>query len=137
VAGPLGTGGSLVLAPPACGEQTITLSATDSSGAVGSASVAVTRCCFSLAPEGISYGPRGGTGSLAVRAAGACDWQAASDAPWIAVTAGGSGAGDGAVSYRVAPFWASGLRRGRITVSDQTLLVTQAGYGQRIRQRLR
>jgi hypothetical protein len=136
VAGPLGTGSSLVLPPPACGSQTITLSAADSSGAVGSASVRITRCCFSVLPEGISYGQQGGTGTLAVHVAGECAWQATSDASWIVVSGGASASGDGTVSYTVLPFWDTGLRRGSITVGDRRLVVTQAGYGLRVRRHL-
>ena len=86
VAGSLGTGSSLVLPAPACGSQTITLAATDSSAAVGRASVPLTRCCFTLSPEGVSYGPLGGNGSLTVAVAGACRWEATSDAAWITIT---------------------------------------------------
>jgi hypothetical protein len=137
VAGPLGTGSSAIVQTPACGRQTITLSATDSSGNVGSASVAVSRCCFKVAPEGVSYGLHGGNGSLTVESGSSdCAWETASDVGWIVITGGGHATGDGTVTYSVLPFAERGMRQGRIRVGDRSLIVTQAGYGPRIQRRL-
>jgi hypothetical protein len=137
VAGPLGTGSGVIVQAPVCGSQTITLAATDSSGTVGTASVAVGRCCFKLAPAGISYGMQGGHGDVTVESGFVgCAWEAVSDVPWIVITSGGRASGDGTVTYTVLPFTERGTREGRITVGDRSLIVTQSGPRPRIHHRL-
>ena len=68
----------------------------------------------------------GGTGRIEVRPTAACAWKAASAAPWITITAGDSGAGAGAVSYRVAPLAGAELRRGAIFIGGKLVSITQS-----------
>ncbi len=66
------------------------------------------------------------TGTINVTTAAGCPWTAVSSVPWITVTTGSSGAGNGAVQYSVAAN--TGLQRmGMITIGDKTFTVTQAG----------
>ena len=46
-------------------------------------------------------GAAGGPGSVAVFAAAGCSWTAISNAPWIRVTSGAAGSGNGAVNFVV------------------------------------
>jgi len=68
---------------------------------------------------------QGGTGSVAVNASAAsCAWTAASNVPWVTVTAGASGSGNGTVNFTVADN-PGGDRTGTLTIAGQTFTVTQ------------
>ncbi len=83
-------------------------------------------CSYSIAPMSQAVPVEGGSGSVAVTAAGACGWTAASGADWIVVTSGASGTGNGAVGFSVTPN--TGVpRSGSITIAGQGFTVTQAG----------
>ena len=63
-----------------------------------------------------------------MRVAAGCAWQAQSDAPWLTITSGASGSGDGTISYAVAANPGLTQRVGRITATgDQDFTVTQLG----------
>jgi hypothetical protein len=63
-----------------------------------------------------------------MRVAAGCAWQAQSDAPWLTITGGASGSGDGTISYAVAANPGLTQRIGRITATgDQDFTVTQLG----------
>ena len=81
-------------------------------------------CSFTIAPESQTVTPAGGTGSVAVTAPGGCAWTAASNVPWITVTQGSSGSGNGTVQFSVAA--ATGpSRTGTVTIAGRTFTVTQ------------
>jgi Viral BACON domain len=85
-----------------------------------------TACSFSLSPSSISFAASAGGSSLTVVTTSVCDWQAVSNASWITITGGSSGAGNGTVSFNIdadtgAP------RVGTLTVAGQTFTVNQAG----------
>jgi hypothetical protein len=54
-----------------------------------------------------------------------CTWTATSNAPWITITGGATGSGNGAVAFSVAANTGA-LRTGTITIAGQTFTVTQA-----------
>jgi hypothetical protein len=83
------------------------------------------RCQPTLQSQPTSFGPTGGTGTVTVSVSRECPWTANASAPWIALTAGRQGQGDGTVSYRVAENADPVTRRGAITISDQTVQVAQ------------
>jgi len=99
----------------------------DEGGVVRAALPTSTGCTYSL-PQGsraFSSGP--GSGTVAVRAAGTCTWTASRSAPWVTITDGSSGAGDGTVRYTVAANPASAARSGFLTIANQPYTVSQAG----------
>ncbi len=49
-----------------------------------------------------SFGASGGTGSIDIRTPATCTWGAVSNASFVTVTSGASGAGDGTVTFAVA-----------------------------------
>ena len=100
--------------------QIYTLSQT-AAGAPGPA------CTFSLSSMSQSVGAAGGPIPLTVLAGGGCQWTAASHAPWLAITAGASGAGDGTVEITVAANSASAARTGTATIAGQMFTVNQSG----------
>ena len=84
-------------------------------------------CQFSISPTRLTFAQGGGTGTVAVKAGTGCAWTAESNAPWITVTAGTPGTGNGTVTFSVAPY--SGKpknRNGTITIAGQTFSVRQS-----------
>jgi len=77
----------------------------------------------------MGFGAQGGSGSFDLFANRF--WVAVDNAPWIAITGGGSGTDDGTVSYTVSPNIGMSARRGTITVTGggfvRTFTVSQAG----------
>ena len=84
-------------------------------------------CAFSITPTGSSVAAAATSGTVGVTAQTGCAWTAVSNATWITVTAGGSGSGNGSVSYNVAANTSTTGRTGAITIAGQTFTVTQAG----------
>jgi hypothetical protein len=82
-------------------------------------------CRFELSPASADFGMSGGSGTVQVSASSQkCTWTVASDAPWIAIRSGGSGAGNATVGYDVAP--SNGPpRSATLTIAGQRFAVTQ------------
>jgi all-beta uncharacterized protein len=62
---------------------------------------------------------------VAVTATAGCAWTASSNAPWITVTAGAGGSGNGSVSYAAAVNTGA-ARSGTITIAGRTFTLSQA-----------
>lgn len=82
-------------------------------------------CAYSIEPSNQSVPASGGPGTISVTAAAGCAWTAASQVPWITVTAGSSGTGTGIVSLTIAANTGA-ARTGTVTVADRTYSVAQA-----------
>jgi hypothetical protein len=82
-------------------------------------------CSFSLSPTTQTFGPAGGTGTVAVTGTSGCSRTATSDASWLTITSGSSGTGSGSVGFSVASFSGTGSRIGTLTIGDRTFTVTQ------------
>jgi hypothetical protein len=82
-------------------------------------------CSYSISPRTDSVPVVGGAGTVDVSTTTACAWTASSNATWITVTSGASGAGDGRVGYLVLAN-VGGSRTGTITIGGQPFTVTQA-----------
>lgn len=83
-------------------------------------------CSYSINPASQSFTASAGTGSVAVTTQTGCAWTAVSNASFITVTSGASGAGAGAVNYSVAAN-SGAARSGTITIAGQTFTVNQSG----------
>lgn len=84
-------------------------------------------CQLSLNLPSQSLPATAGTGSpITVSAVGGCSWGTTASVPWITITGGASGVGNGSVTFSVSANSGSG-RTGTITVGGQTHTVTQAG----------
>ena len=81
-------------------------------------------CAFSLSATSANIDDSGGQGTFNVQSAGGCEWTASSAVPWITISSGGSGNGNGTVRFTVA---ANGgpPRSGAITAGGQTFTVQQ------------
>ena len=79
-----------------------------------------------LSPSSASPGAEGSTGSIAVQTnVPNFSWVAASDSAWLTITAGGSGAGNGAVQFSVAENTTGVSRTGTITIAGVAFPVKQ------------
>jgi hypothetical protein len=86
---------------------------------------AAAACTFTIAPNQISPPSAGGNASVAVTAPNGCAWTAASQTPWITITSGGNGSGNGTVNLTVAAN-PGAARAGTATIAGQTFTVNQA-----------
>ena len=84
-------------------------------------------CTYSISLTSASFGSAGGSASVGVTSSNGCSWSATSNVGWITITAGGSGSGNGTVSYTVAPNTSSSSLTGTVTIAGQTLTVIEAG----------
>ena len=84
-----------------------------------------TRCATTVSGAPASFGPSGGTGTLAIGVARECTWTAASQAPWISLTSAAEGQGDASVAYRVAPNEDPVARQGNIAVGDHHVTIAE------------
>ena len=81
-------------------------------------------CTIALSSTSATQPAGGGNGTFDVRTAPGCGWTASTQAPWLTVTAGNSGNGDGTVAYSAVAN--SGPQRtGTISAGGQTFTVTQ------------
>jgi hypothetical protein len=92
-----------------------------SQSAVGSGS-----CTYSIQPTTSAAPASGGPGSASITSAAGCAWSATSDVPWISITAGIAGNGNGTVAYTVGTNTTASARTGRLTVEGATLTVNQS-----------
>jgi hypothetical protein len=94
-------------------------------------------CTYGIAPTARAFPAAGGSGSVAVTATfGSCAWTAVSNAAWITVTSGASGAGAGTVAFAVADNPGE-PRTGTLTVAERTFTVTQEKHGTAVRRNLK
>lgn len=82
-------------------------------------------CSFTIAPTSASVPASGGGGTVAVSTSAGCAWAAVSNAPWLSITAGTSGSGNGTLAFTAATN-AGNARTGTLTIAGQTFTITQA-----------
>lgn len=85
------------------------------------------QCYYSVDPASVSFSASGGEGLFEAAASYGCQWTAQSDSPWLTVTSGASGTGDGTVRFRVARNTGAASRSGSIQVESATFTVNQSG----------
>jgi all-beta uncharacterized protein/BACON domain-containing protein len=118
------------------GSVTFTVAANAGAARTGTLTVAgqtftVTQaadCSYTISPSSKSFSDKGGDGTSSVSAPSSCSWTAASNAPWITVTAGASGSGNGKVTFKVAENRDTFERIGTLTIAGKTFTVTQAKH---------
>jgi uncharacterized delta-60 repeat protein len=83
-------------------------------------------CTYGINPANQSFTAAGGGGGFSVTSSdGSCLWNSSSNSPWITITGGASGNGNGTVSFTVAANTGA-ARTGTITSAGQTFTVNQA-----------
>ncbi len=83
-----------------------------------------TSCSATLSVDSLSVGSGSATGSADVAAA--CAWTALSNAPWLTVTSGAPGTGNGTVGFSIAANSATSPRSGTLTIAGNTFTANQA-----------
>jgi hypothetical protein len=83
-------------------------------------------CTWTFVPPLHAFDANGGNGSILVLVLGACNWTAVSNANWLTVTAGASGAGSGLVQFAAAPNTGP-ARTGTLTIGGERYEVVQGG----------
>ena len=82
-------------------------------------------CDAVLTPASQAISAAGGNGNVNVALAGGCTWTAVPSVSWIDVLTGGSGSGNGTVTYSVEPNTAGTGRTGTIAIAGRLLTITQ------------
>jgi hypothetical protein len=82
-------------------------------------------CTYTVTPAQENIPSAGGTGRATVTADAGCSWSAASPVPWVTITAGASGTGNGAVTYTVAGTDGP-ARSAALQIAGRILTVNQA-----------
>ena len=118
------------------GNGTVTFSAAANPGPSRTGSLAIAgqtfgvtqpSCSLSLSIPSQSLPATGGSGTpINVSAVTGCNWTATPSVPWITITGGAAGVGNGSVTFSVSANSGSG-RTGTITIGSQIHTVTQAG----------
>ncbi len=83
-------------------------------------------CIYSIDPTTRNLDAAGGSGQVAVTTTTGCQWTAARNVSWIAITSGSSGTGNGSVTYSVDANTTASSRTGIVTIADRTHTVIQA-----------
>ncbi len=82
-------------------------------------------CNFTFGSSYATTAPAGGGNSVNLSVDNTvCAWTAVSNVPWITITSGSSGTGNGTVQYSVTSN-TGGVRTGTITIANQTFTVIQ------------
>ena len=89
--------------------------------------LAAPSCVYSLSPTNVNVTVSPITNTVAMSATTNCAWTATPNASWITIVSGGSGSGNGTITYVVATNSTVNARSGTITAGGQTLNVTQDG----------
>ena len=96
---------------------------------VNTASTAIVQeaaeCRFTVTPAAPTVAASGGNVTIQVQTNAACAWTAATDAPWLRITAGAAGQGDGAVTL-AADANTGAARSARIAVAGVDVALEQA-----------
>src|SRR5262249_47440295 len=87
-------------------------------------------CTYALSSSAEAFTADGGSDSLSVMTdpgpnQSTCPWNATSNAPWITITSGSTGRGNGQVSVTVAPNTGP-AQQGTMTIGGQTFTINQA-----------
>lgn len=85
-------------------------------------------CPFTVEPATQTIGAAGGAGAPIGVSTYGCRWTATSNAPWITVTAGTSGAGNGVVAFSVEANTGA-ARSGTLTIAGRTATISQTAAG--------
>lgn len=116
-----------VAANAATAARTTTLSIGTQTHTVTQQGRPAVECTYALQPASADLTKDAASGTFAVRAPAGCAWTATSTAPWLLVSSGGTGSGDGSVTYAVTRNTEIGGRTGTITVAGQVFTLRQQG----------
>ena len=84
-------------------------------------------CSVTLTPSSVPIGSSPFNGIFTVASPSYCQWTAISAAPWLVVTSGSAGTGNGTVAYTADRNRETTIRTGSIVVNEKNFVVTQEG----------
>jgi hypothetical protein len=91
---------------------------------------AAAACTYTLNAASITLAAKGGSKTVSVKVKGTgCDWTAESNDPFITITSGSSGSGNGKVVYSVPGNTNTTALMGTMTIAGETFTVNQAAGG--------
>jgi hypothetical protein len=120
------------------GTTPVHCTATDSAGNTNTCTFNVTvtqgggtnSCTFTLNATDITLAAKGGKKNVSVKVTGTgCSWTAVSNDPFITITSGSSGTGNGKVNFTVPGNTNTAPLIGTMTIAGQTFTVNQAAGG--------
>lgn len=88
--------------------------------------VMTTPCAFTITGGTASFSGTGGTGSLNVFVPAGCAWTAIPDVPWVTVTSGTSGSGNGFIGFSVSPNATATSRTGILNIGFVQFVISQS-----------
>ena len=127
------------------GNGTVTFTAAPNAGAARSGNILIGGQTYTVHQNGVAAGgtagcsyliqsattqnvsTAAGTGMIQIITAQTCAWTAASNAGWLSIKSGGSGTGNGAVSYAVPVNDTGVARSASVAIAGQMVAVNQAG----------
>jgi hypothetical protein len=120
------TSDSITVTPPSTTRYWARI--TNACGSVDSAAaiVTVSPCSYDLSPVSFSFPAGGGSGTITMTAQSTCNWSASASTPWITITEGLNGSGNGQIAFTVAPHTGSEPRSGSITAAGIVVPVSQS-----------
>jgi trimeric autotransporter adhesin len=84
-------------------------------------------CTFQVSSPSTSVAPGGGTVNVTVTTTANCSWSAQSNSPWLSITSGASGTGNGVAVIAGTANPDTSSRNGSVTVAQQNISLTQPG----------
>jgi hypothetical protein len=87
-------------------------------------------CTYKIALGPVTSTLKGASGSVAVSTASGCQWTASSTAPWLTVSSGSTGNGNGTLSFFAATNTIATSRSAILTVAGYAIQVTEAAARQ-------
>jgi hypothetical protein len=98
--------------------------------AVSQSASGTSGCTYAIQPPTQAAPASGGPATASVTSGAGCAWTATADVPWLTITAGVAGNGNGTVAYTVGTNTTPAARTGRISVEGQALTVNQSAGSQ-------
>ncbi len=96
-------------------------------GQAVSVTEAAENCTVTLSSPGSAFPAGGATGNVTVSTAPSCAWTAVSSAPWLTISTGTTGTGNGTVVFAISPNTDPSARGGTIVVNEKSASVSQEG----------
>ncbi|HEX5070450.1 MAG TPA: BACON domain-containing carbohydrate-binding protein [Vicinamibacterales bacterium] len=119
------------------GNGTVAFSVAANSGSARSGTITIANqpfsvtqagsCVATLNPTSQTVGSGAGSATVGVAVPAGCAWTASTTTPWITITSGASGSGNGTVAFDVTANPNTTSRTGPISIAGQTHTVTQSG----------
>jgi hypothetical protein len=85
-------------------------------------------CAITLSPTSVSVGAGGGSSTITITTSSVCNWVSISNDAFIVLTSPSSGSGNGSLTFSVIANTGA-ARTGTVTISGQTITVSQAASG--------